>query len=320
MKQRFKFLAAAALTALTVASATAQTGPKPFRVVISWPPASIADVLMRIMADPIAADLGQPVVVENKPGATGAIGADIVVRSPPDGNTVLFSGSPLAMVQVIGGQAPYRWPDAFTPIVNVAWTPLVLVADPALGVKTPQELVNLAKQKPGKLFYAISGNGSPSHFVTELFRARAGFDGTPVPFSGSPQTMLAQISGQVSFHFASATTALPMMRAGKIVGLGMTGRKRLEVAPEIPTMEELGFKDFAMHWNGIVGPKSVPLPVAERIAAAFNKTMAMPDIQKKVAPYANEMDGTSTPQTFATLIKQDYATWAEVARVANIKP
>ncbi len=317
----YTFLKLAALVLVYVTSATAQNFPnRPVRVVVAWPAGSIADVLMRIMSEPISSDLGQPVIVENKPGATGAIGADLVAKSPPDGYTLLFSGSPLNMMHAIGVQTPYKMPDSFTPIVNIAWTPLVLVVQPSLQLRTPQDLVALAKQQPGKLFYAISGTGSPSHFVTELFRARTGIDATPVPFAGSPQTMTAQLAGQVAFHFAATTAALPQIRAGKITALGTTARARLELAPEIPTMEEQGLKNFPMHWNGILGPRGVPMPIAEQLATAFNRAMNRPDVQKRVAPYANDMDGKSTPHTFVGLIKEDYATWAEVARVANIKP
>jgi tripartite-type tricarboxylate transporter receptor subunit TctC len=314
------FMGAAAVLLATTCMAAAQAYPsKPVRIVVAWPPGSIIDVLMRIMSEPLSAELGQPMVIDNKAGATGVIGADIVAQSPADGYTLLFTSAALNMVKAMGQKTPYEMPESFTPVVNTAWSPMVLVAYPELNLKTPQDLVALAKQKP--LFYATSGNGAPSHFTAELFRHRTGIQATSVAYRGSPQAMTDQIAGQVAFHFAVSSTALPQVRAGKVTALGVTSKKRLDVAPEIPTMEEQGFQNFqASYWNGLLGPKGLPQPIAERIATAVNKVLANPEVLKRAAPSANEIDGKSTPQSFVAMIAEDYKTWAEVARVANIKP
>jgi len=221
----------------------------------------------------------------------------------------------------MGTKTNYRMPDSFTPIVNVAHSPMILVAYPGLNLKTPQDLVALAKSKPGQLFYATAGNGAPSHFTAELFRVRTGIQATPVPFRGSPQAMTEQIAGRVAFHFAVSSTALPPVRDKRVVALATTSKKRLEVAPEIPTMEELGYQNFnASYWNGILGPAGLPLPIAQRVAEAVNKVLARADVLQRAAPSGNEIDGKSSPQHMAQMIKEDYATWAEVVRVANIKP
>ena len=294
---------------------------KPVRMVVAWPPGSIIDVLVRIMVEPLSAELGQPVVVDNKAGAAGVIGADAVAQAAPDGYTLLFTSAALNMVSAMGTKTNYRMPESFTPIVNVAHSPMILVAYPGLNLKTPQDLVALAKSKPGQLFYATAGNGAPSHFTAELFRARTGIQATPVPFRGSPQAMTEQIAGRVAFHFAVSSTALPPVRDKRVVALATTSKKRLEVAPEIPTMEELGYQNFnASYWNGILGPAGLPMPIAQRVAEAVNKVLARPDVLQSAAPSGNEIDGKSSPQHMAQMIKEDYATWAEVVRVANIKP
>jgi tripartite-type tricarboxylate transporter receptor subunit TctC len=225
------------------------------------------------------------------------------------------------MISAMGTKTSYKMPDSFTPIVNVAWSPLILVAHPSLNIRSPQDLVELAKARRGQLFYATAGNGAPSHFTAEMFRARTGIEATPVPFRGSPQAMTEQIAGRVAFHFAVSSTALPPIRDKKVVAIATTAKKRLSVAPEIPTMEELGYANFnASYWNGILGPAGLPLPIAERVASAVNKVLARQDVLQRAAPSANEIDGRSGPQHMARMIKEDYATWAEVVRSANIKP
>ena len=304
-----------------MAMAQADYPSKPIRMVVAWPPASGIDVVMRHLAEALRVELGQPIIIENKAGAAGMLGAEFVANAPPDGYTLLFSSAAMNMVAAMGTQMPYRMPDSFTPVANVFWSPMVLVAHPSLDAKTPQDLIALAKAKKGDLFYATSGHGAPSHFVAELFRSRTGIEATPVPMKGSPQAMMEQIAGRVAFHFAVASTALSPARDGKVKAIAVTSRQRLAVAPEIPTMEELGFKNFnAAYWNGILGPKGLPPAIAERVAVAVNKVLARPDIQEKLAPTANELDGKSDPQRFAAMIKDDYALWADVVRVANIKP
>jgi tripartite-type tricarboxylate transporter receptor subunit TctC len=315
-----RIVLAAALLAFS-AAALAQTYPsKPVRVVVAWPPGSIIDVVVRIMSEPLSAELGQTIVVDNRAGAAGAIGADHVSKAAPDGYTLLFTSSALNMVAAMGTKTNYTVPDSFSPIVNVVWTPQILVAHPDLNLRTPQELVALAKSKPGQLFYATAGNGSPSHFTAELFLARTGIKATGVPFRGSPQAMQEQIAGRVAFHFANSSTAMPPIRDKRVTPLATTAKQRLAAAPEIPTMEELGYQAFnASFWNGLLGPAELPAPIADRVAAAVNKVLAQPDVLKRIAPTGNDVDGKSNPQRMAQMIKQDYAQWADVVRVANIK-
>jgi tripartite-type tricarboxylate transporter receptor subunit TctC len=221
----------------------------------------------------------------------------------------------------MGTQTSYKVPDSFTPVANVVWAPMILVAHPSLELKTPQDLVALAKAKPGQLVYANSGHGSPSHFAAELFLMQNRMVATGVPYRGSPQAMLDVIAGRAAFLFTTSSTSLPQVRDGRVKALAVASKKRLDLAPEIPTMEELGYKNFnAGYWNGLLGPNGLPQPIANRIAAAVNRVLARPDVLASLAPAANEIDGRSDPQSFAAMMKDDLATWIGVVKAANIKP
>jgi tripartite-type tricarboxylate transporter receptor subunit TctC len=323
MKRSVSILATAALAlaaAFGPAHAQGSWPARPVSLVVAWPPGSGIDVMARIMQEALRAELGQPVLVDNKGGAAGVIGAQLVANAAPDGYTLLFTSSALNMVATMGTKTGYE-PDSFVPIANAVFTPSLLLAHPSLGVKTPQELVALAKSKPGQLFYATAGHGAPSHFVTELFRARTGIEATAVPYRGSPEAMADQIAGRVHFSVANSSTALPQVHKGTVVALAVTGAQRLPAAPEIPTLIEQGYKDFAAasYWNGLLGPRGLPDAIAQRIAAALNKALASSEVRERLFKTGNEIDGKSTPASFAALIKQDYAIWSEVARVANIK-
>ena len=294
---------------------------KPIKVVVAWPPSSGIDIVMRRITDALKDELGQSIVVENKAGAAGALGSAFVANAPADGYTLLFNSAAMNMLAAMGTQSTYKMPEAFTPIVNVFSSPMVLVVYPGLDVKTPQELVALATAKQGDMFYASSGYGAPSHFVAELFRARTGIKATLVPTKGSPEAMLEQITGRVAFHFAVASTALPPVRDGRVKALAVTSKERLTIAPEIPTMEELGYTNFnASYWNGIFAPKGLHQPITDRLALAFNKVLAKPEVQEKLLSTANVLDGSSNPQKFMRLIRDDLLVWSEVAKFAKIKP
>jgi tripartite-type tricarboxylate transporter receptor subunit TctC len=323
MKRAIHILAAAFVLAAFFGPAHAQGSypARPVTLVVAWPPGSGIDVMARIMQEALRAELGQTIVVDNKGGAAGVIGAQLVANAAPDGYTLLFTSSALNMVATMGTKTGYEMPDAFVPIANAVFTPSLLLAHPSLGVKTPQELVALAKSKPGQLFYATAGHGAPSHFVTELFRARTGIDATAIPYRGSPEAMADQIAGRVHFSIANSSTALPQVRKGTVVALAVTGAQRLPAAPEIPTLIEQGYHDFAAasYWNGLLGPRGLPDAIAQRVAAALNKVLARPDVRERLLPTGNEIDGKSTPASFAELIKKDHGIWSEVARVANIR-
>ena len=322
MRTLSRVIAVLLACAASIGVATAQTHypDRPIHVIIPWPAGGIADVVLRAMQDPLQKALGQPIIIENKSGAGGTIGDDTVAKAAPDGYTLLFTSSALNMNVALGRKLPYDADRDFVPIVNVASAPMILVAYPALGVKTVTDLIALAKAKPGKLTYASAGNGSPAHFTAEMFRAATGIDVVHVPYRGSPQAMIDQIAGRVDFHFANSVAAIPQVNAGKVVALAVTGSKRLNVAPSIPTMVEAGIPDFqASQWEAFLAPRGTPQAIVDRIATVVDQVLAQPNVVAALEPFAIEVDGKSTPTSFAALMKSDRAMWIKVAKEANIK-
>lgn len=304
---------------LGVARAQADYPSMPIHVVVPWPAGGIADVVLRAMQEKLQTELGQPIVIEDKPGAGGVIGDDSVAKAAPDGYTLLFTSSAINMNVALGRKLSYDVARDFVPIVNVASAPMILVAYPGLGVKTVADLVALAKAKPGKLTFASAGNGSPAHFTAEMFRDAAHIDIVHVPYRGSPQAMIDQIAGRVDFHFANSVAALPQIHTGKVVGLAVTGSKRLDVAPDLPTMQESGFPKFhASQWEAFLAPRGTPQAVIDRFARAVHNVLAQPAVVAALKPYAIEIDTQSTPETFASLMKEDREMWIDVAHRAHI--
>lgn len=319
-RNTLKILAALICTAACAAPAMAADAypSKPIRMIVAWPPGSGDDVFMRMINDALSKELGQTIVVENRAGAAGVIGAQFVAEAQPDGYTLLFSSAAMNMVAAMQTKTSYRMPDSFTPIANVFFSPLALVTNPALNLKSPQDLIALAKKE--KLFYSTSGVGAPSHFVGELFANRTGIQATAVPTQGSPQAMMEQIAGRVTYHFAITSTALPPAKDGKVQILAVASKHRVKIAPDIPTLDELGIKGVdGAYWNGILAPKGLPDPIAKKIAAAVNKVLVQKEIRKRVAPTGNEIDGQSDPTSFAALLKTDYELWKGVAEAASIR-
>lgn len=314
-------LASLAIAAICAGPAHSQDAypNKPIRIVVPWAPGGSIDFIMRIMVEPLTKVLGQTIIIDNRAGATGVIGAEIVANAAPDGYTIMFTSASLNMVTAMGGAQPYKVPDAFVPIMNVAWSPMVLVSYPPLGLKSPADLVAFGKTRKGDLFYATSGNGAPSHFTAELFRLRTGVDAIAIPTKGSPQAMTENIAGRVQYHFSVSSTAMPMVKDGRVTALAVTSKTRLPAAPDIPTMDELGFKDFyARYWNGIFAPKGTPQPIIDKLAAAFTTVLSDPAVIAKLAPGANEYE-PSTPRTFEALLKEDLEAWRSLVKAANIK-
>lgn len=322
MRTLSRVIAVLLACAASVGVATAQTHypDRPIHVIIPWPAGGIADVVLRAMQDPLQKALGQPIIIENKAGAGGTIGDDTVAKAAPDGYTLLFTSSALNMNVALGRKLPYDAVRDFVPVVNVASAPMILVAYPGLGVKTVKELVALAKSKPGKLTFASAGNGSPAHFTAEMFRAATGVDVVHIPYRGSPQAMIDQIAGRVDFHFANSVAAIPQVNSGKVVALAVTSDKRLKVAPGIPTMAEAGIPDFhASQWEAFLAPRGTPQAIVDRIAKVVDQVLAQPKVVAALEPFAIEVDGKSTPRSFAALMTSDRAMWIKVAKEANIK-
>ncbi|MDN3565264.1 tripartite tricarboxylate transporter substrate binding protein [Paeniroseomonas aquatica] len=314
-------LGLAALAAPIIFKAGAQEA-RTIRLVVPYPPGGASDVIARLLAGPMGEILGQTVVVENRPGANGAIAGELVVRSPPDGLT-LFMGNagPSAMNQaLLGRRLPYDSVTDFTPICLVSSVPMVLGIYPGHPAKTLQELIAYARARPGEVNYATGGIGSAPHLVLAQLATLSGIDWVQVAFRGGQQAIAAVVAGQVPFLMDTAPVVLPQVREGRVRGLAVTSAQRVAAAPEIPTIAEQGFPGFeATSWGGILGPARMPPAVTTRLNAAVVRAMDMPAVVEAYARLGIDRRA-STPEAFGAHIAAELARWTEVVRVAEIKP
>ncbi len=310
----------AALAAFAVASASAQSFPtKPIKIIVPFAPGGNVDVTARIVAPALQEALGQPVVVENKPGAAGTIGADLVVRSPADGYTLLMgSNSTFSVAPALNPKNPYSPTKDFAPVASIAATPFILVVNPA-GPKTVRDLVARAKAQPGKLTMASAGTGSSNHLVGELFQSLAGTKFTHVPYKGSNPAISDVMGGQVDMHFDQVTSAGNQVQAGKLRALLVTSDKRAPTLPDVPTAAEAGFPSFGpINVTGLIAPAGTPRDVVDKLNAAVNKVLQQPAIREKYAGVGAVTTGGS-PEQFGAYIAEDFARWSKVVKDADVK-
>lgn len=320
--KRFAALFAAALAAAATGPAIAQEYPsKPIKVVVPWPPAGLVDIAGRVLGEKLRDALGQAIIIENKPGAGGVIGADSVAKAAPDGYTLALTTSALTMNAALRpGKLPFDIYSSFVPIVVAARAPSVVVVTPSSGIRTLQDLIARARARPGALTYASAGNGTPAHLSAELFKTKLGLDIVHVPYKGAPPAMTDQIAGRVDFHFANAAVALPQIQAGKVRPLAVTSAERSDIFPGVPTMAEAGVPGFeADQWIGYLAPAGTPPQTVKRLAATINEALALADVRAMLKKNGMLADGRSTPQTFAAYLKEDYAKWRGVVKAAHIR-
>jgi tripartite-type tricarboxylate transporter receptor subunit TctC len=302
-------------------AASAQPYPnKPIRLVIPFPPAGATDVLGRALGQKLSEALGQPVVVENRPGAGSTIGSDLVAKSAPDGYTLLLASGSICIAANVYSKLTFDPVRSFTPISLVGQVPHILVVHPSVQANTVKELVALAKAKPGKLNAASQGNGTLSHMELEMFKSQGGgLDIMHVPYKGSSTVMSDLLSGSVQVFFDSVTSSMPMVKKGSLKVLGVASPKRLPFNPEIPTMAESGMPGFdSSNWFALMAPAGTPKEIVQVLNAQMVKIAAMPDVRDKLAVQGMIPD-SSTPEQLATVIKNDLARWSQVAKKANVK-
>jgi tripartite-type tricarboxylate transporter receptor subunit TctC len=314
-------LIAGVLLAACAAAASAQSFPsKPIRIVVPFPPGGTTDVLARAAAQKLSDTLGQPAVVDNRPGAGGNIGAELVAKSPPDGYTLLMGTvGTHAINPALYPKMPYDHIRDFAPVILVAGVPNVLVINPSLPVNSVQELVAYARANPGKLNFASSGSGTSIHLSGELFKTAAGLSMTHVPYKGSAPALMDLIGGQVQLMFDNLPSALPQIKAGKLKALAVTSRERAPALPNVPTIAESGFPGFeASSWFGLLAPAGTPQPVIATINGEVAKWLASPDAKEKLlAQGANAAGGT--PEDFAKHIAAETAKWQKVVKESGAK-
>jgi tripartite-type tricarboxylate transporter receptor subunit TctC len=310
-------LAALLLAALPV---QAQYPNKPVKIVVPFPAGGPTDVLTRAVADKLGIAMGQPVVVENKPGAGGAIGADFVAKSAPDGYTLVMATSSTHSVGPYLSKLPYDPDKDFTPIIFVGSATNILVVPPSLGVSSVKELIELAKRNPGKLNYASSGIGSVVHLTSEHFANEAGIRITHVPYKGVQQSVPDLLSGQVAMLFDNIMTAQPHIRSGKLRPLGISSAQRSPLVPEVPTIAEQGLAHFESRtWFGLFGPAGTPGAIADRVNAEMSKVLQDATIRERFAQLGFEPAG-GTPREFTAMVAKDAQKWSRVIKDANVKP
>lgn len=303
--------------------AVAQEYPeRPIRLVVGFPPGGINDIVARIVGQKVTESIGQPVVVENRAGAGGTIGADMVTKAKPDGYTLLLgSVSNISMAPSLYKALPYDPTRDFAPVILLGGSPNVLVVHPTSPAKSISELIELAKKSPGSLSYASAGIGTSNHLTVELLKVRAGIDIVHVPYKGDAPAVADVVAGQVPMIFPTIPVAMPHIKSGKVRALAVSSAKRSSLMPDVPTVSEAsGIQDFAVNvWVGVVAPAGTPKPIVDRLNAEFRKALSAPDVREKLASHGVEPEGT-TPLEFGDYIAAEVKRWAEVARAAKVDP
>ncbi len=303
---------AAALVVLAVASlvANAQDFPaRPVHVIVPFPPGGGTDALARIMAPYLTKLWGQPMIVENKPGASGHIGADFVANAVPDGYTLLMSSTASLTPKNV---------DRFAPITLVSASPYVVVVNPRVPASSIRELVDYAKKNPGKLGFGSSGTGAASHLAGELFKSMAGVEMLHVPYKGTGQAVTDLLAGQIDVMFAPGETVMPQVRAGKLKALAVTSARRATALPEYPTVAEAGVAGYeAIGWFGLLAPVATPNALVERISRDANQVLADAQVKQRMLGLGAEPSG-DTPEEFGRFIHADQAKWTKLMRERGI--
>lgn len=317
MKRILTLLASALFAAAVVAQ-----GPwpaKPIRMVVPFTAGSGTDIIARTVGDVMAKNLGQPVVIENKPGAGGTIGAAQVARSEPDGYTVLIHSSGHALNPAIYPALQYDTLKDLTGVTPLAALPNVLVVSPAKGWKSVADLVAAAKAKPGQLNYASAGMGSATHMNAEKFKLRAGIEAQHVPFKGTPEALTDVIGGRNDWFFAPLSSALPLIKDGKLQALAVSTSQRSPVLPDVPTTLEAGIADSDYtFWVGMIVPSATPAPVVQRLHDEALKALNSPEVKERLVKLGAE-PFPMAPEQFNAYIRTEMGAAAQIAKAANLK-
>jgi len=321
---RHRFWLPLLCVALAAATAAAQDAPayptRPIRLIVAFSAGGTTDFVARLIADKVKGPLGQAVVVENKPGANGAIGADFVSKAEPDGYTLFFStAGALAINPSMRTDLPYDPIKGFTPIVPTARNTVLLAINTGLGIDTAQQMIARAKEKPGTITVAITGVGAISHLAVEMLQSAAGIKLQTVPYRGAGPAIADLIGGQVSAMSAEVPVIMPQIKAGKAKVLAVSAQARSDVIPDVPTFAELGYPDVvADNWSGVLAPPKTPAAIVAKLNAAFNAVVKDPEVRRRLADNGVSTIG-GTPEDLATLIASETARWRKVVAETGIK-
>jgi tripartite-type tricarboxylate transporter receptor subunit TctC len=316
-----KFLEIFVLCTLVAAPAWAQTYPsKPVRVIVPYPPGGSTDILARVLAEKITPALGQQMVVENRAGATGVIGAEAVAKSAADGHTLLMGvNGPITIAPAIRSNLPYDTLKDFAPVILVADAPKLLVINPAIPAKTVQEFIAWAKAQPKPVNFASAGIGATGHLASEMLKQRGGFEANHVPYKGGGPAITDVIAGPVQYMFEVMPQLLPHVQSGRLRALGISSAERSKALPSLPTIAEQGLPGFqSSTWFGILAPAGTPEAVVNRLNAEFSKALAEPDMAKRIADLGAAWSPNS-PADYAKFLRADLEKWRVVVSKSGAK-
>lgn len=308
------------LALLTTSAALAQSYPdKPIRLIAASSPGSGVDIVSRTLAIPLTADLGQQVIVDNRAGAGGNIGADTVAKATPNGYTLLMATPSQVINAVLYKNLSLDLLTEFAPVTIVGSGQFVLIAHPAVPAKSVSQLIQLAKARPGTLHYASAGNGNVTHLAGALFTSVAGVDMVHVPYKGSGPALTEVMGGQVQTMFANSVAAMPAIRSGKVQGIASSGSKRMSAAPELPTMAESGLPGFEVTaWFGLLAPKNTPRDVVARLNTVTVKALKSTEIRERLGREGLDTVG-STPIEFGAYLQTEARKWAKAVEISGAK-
>jgi tripartite-type tricarboxylate transporter receptor subunit TctC len=310
----------AALVAASVVNASAQTYPnKPIRLIVPFAPGGLNDTTARLLQPHLEKALGQPVIVDNRPAASGIVGTDAVAKAPPDGHTLLMVASSHTVVPATNSKLPYDAERDFAPIAMVGKNPLLFVINAKVAARTLPEFVALAKANPGKLNYATPGAASQSHLVTELFDQKAGITIQHVPYRGGAPAIMSVVQGETQFAVISPLASLPHIQSGALRAIAAGSPTRDAQFPDLPTVAEAGYPDVeAIQWVGLLTTAGTPKDIVERLNAEVNRALRDPDMIAKLALQGVSPAG-GAPAEFQKVIAGEIRRWTDIARSANIK-
>ncbi len=313
-------LTVAMLSKLTLYAQTPSDYPtKPIRIIMPTAPGGSLDTIGRLIAQKLTDSWKKQVIIDNRPGAGGILGAEIAAKAEPDGYTLLISSSGnIATTQALYKKISYDPVRDFAPVILMAETPYIVVVNPSLPVKTVSELIKFAKAHPGQLNYASSGNGSTPHLAGELFKSMARIDVVHVPYKGSPPSLTSLISGETMFQITGMPSSWPHVEAGRMRVLAVASAKRLTSAPDLPTVSESGLPGYeANSWAGMLAPTGMPGPMIDKLNREVMRILKTPEVKKQLLKFGFEVMGSS-PEQFGAYLKSEIAKWSKVIREANV--
>ena len=319
MSRNVLYAVAASLLAIVAGAAHAQTWPtKPITLVVTYPAGGGADTMARLIAPKLGEALGQPVIIENKPGASGQIGASAVAKAAPDGYTLMLDASSFAVNPALVPRLPYDSDKAFRPVGVIALFPNVLLVNPSVPAASVKELVALAKAKKNGVSYASSGNGLAQHLAGAMFESAAGVDMLHVPYKGGAPALNDVIGGQVPVFFGNLASTLQHVQAGKLKPLAVTSARRSPILPAVPTMAEAGVAGYEVYeWNVLFAPAGTSEAIIGKLAAALQKTLDAADVKARIAQLGGEIQ-TARPDAAQQFVRQQTTLWARLVRERGI--